>query len=114
MLVVAAAGAGKTTAVTQYVADAGRPVAWLSLDGGDCRQGRFVTYLAAALEHPRSRARRRRARAAGGRAAAGRLRGMLAEGLPAGSIVVLDDVHEIEAGASALRALRAFLRFVPA
>lgn len=113
VLVVAAAGAGKTTAVTQYVADAGRPVAWLSLDGGDCRQGRFVTYLAAALEHldPAHGADVLELLEDG--LPPDDCAAMLAEGLPAGSIVVLDDVHEIEAGASALRALRAFLRFVP-
>lgn len=113
VLVVAAAGAGKTTAVAQYVADTSRPVAWLSLDARDRRQARFVSYLGAALERldpvhgadvlelledglpPEDCA------------------AMLAEGLPSGSMVVLDDVHEIEAGASALRALREFLRFLP-
>ena len=38
---------------------------------------------------------------------------MLAEGLPPRALVVLDDVHEVEAGTGALRALRAFLRFLP-
>ena len=40
---ISAPGSGKTTAVTQHVAAAGGPVAWLTLDEGDRRPGRRVT-----------------------------------------------------------------------
>ncbi|MCW5880949.1 MAG: LuxR family transcriptional regulator [Anaerolineae bacterium] len=49
-LVSAPAGFGKTTLVSEWVASAERPVAWLSLDGGDNDPARFLAYLVAALQ----------------------------------------------------------------
>jgi LuxR family maltose regulon positive regulatory protein len=49
-LVSAPAGFGKTTLLSEWVADCGRPVAWLSLDEGDNDPVRFFTYLVAALQ----------------------------------------------------------------
>ena len=49
-LVSAAAGFGKTTLVSEWVAGCGRPVAWLSLDEGDNDPARFLAYLIAALQ----------------------------------------------------------------
>ncbi|MHB1319218.1 MAG: LuxR C-terminal-related transcriptional regulator [Anaerolineae bacterium] len=49
-LVSAAAGFGKTTLVSAWVAGCGRPVAWLSLDSGDSDPARFLTYFVAALQ----------------------------------------------------------------
>lgn len=49
-LVSAPAGFGKTTLVSQWVAQADRPAAWLSLDGGDNDPTRFLAYLVAALQ----------------------------------------------------------------
>src|SRR4030043_111397 len=49
-LISAAAGFGKTTLVSEWVAGCGRPVAWLSLDKGDSDPTRFLTYLVAALQ----------------------------------------------------------------
>ena len=48
-LIAAPAGFGKTTLVSQWLADCGRPTAWLSLDEGDSDPTRFLTYLVAAL-----------------------------------------------------------------
>ena len=48
-LVSAPAGFGKTTLVSEWIAQRGRPTAWLSLDEGDNDPARFVTYLIAAL-----------------------------------------------------------------
>lgn len=48
-LVSASAGSGKTTLVSEWVAGAGRPVAWLSLDEGDSDPARFLAYVIAAL-----------------------------------------------------------------
>lgn len=49
-LVSAPAGFGKTTLVSAWVSDCGRPVAWLSLDAGDNDPTRFLTYLTAAVQ----------------------------------------------------------------
>jgi LuxR family maltose regulon positive regulatory protein len=49
-LISASAGFGKTTLVSEWVADCGRPVAWLSLDEGDNDPVRFISYLVAALQ----------------------------------------------------------------
>src|SRR5579863_5169098 len=49
ILISAPAGFGKTTLVSEWLADCGRPAAWLSLDEGDNDPTRFLTYLVAAL-----------------------------------------------------------------
>ncbi len=49
-LISAPAGFGKTTLVSEWVADCERPAAWLSLDEGDSDTARFLTYLIAALQ----------------------------------------------------------------
>src|SRR5207247_57882 len=41
---------GKTTLLSAWLADCGRPAAWLSLDEGDSDPSRFLTYLVAALQ----------------------------------------------------------------
>ena len=48
-LISAPAGFGKSSLVGEWLADCGRPVAWLSLDAGDSDSARFLTYLVAAL-----------------------------------------------------------------
>jgi LuxR family maltose regulon positive regulatory protein len=49
-LISAPAGFGKTTLVSEWVADGERPAAWLSLDEGDNQSVRFLSYLIAALQ----------------------------------------------------------------
>ncbi|MGD9029170.1 MAG: AAA family ATPase, partial [Anaerolineae bacterium] len=49
-LVSAPAGYGKTTLLAEWVAQAGQPVAWLSLEESENDPARFLAYLAAALE----------------------------------------------------------------
>jgi LuxR family transcriptional regulator, maltose regulon positive regulatory protein len=49
-LISAAAGFGKTTLVSEWIAACGKPVAWLSLDEGDSDPLRFISYLIAALQ----------------------------------------------------------------
>ena len=49
-LISAPAGFGKTTLVSEWIADCGRPVAWLSLDEGDNDPTRFLRYLITALQ----------------------------------------------------------------
>ena len=50
MLVSAPAGFGKTTLLSQWLAESGRPVAWLSLEPEDNDPTRFLSYLIAALQ----------------------------------------------------------------
>ena len=49
-IISASAGFGKTTLLSAWVADCGRPVAWLSLDESDSDLSRFLTYVIAALQ----------------------------------------------------------------
>jgi LuxR family maltose regulon positive regulatory protein len=49
-LVSAPAGFGKTTLVSEWLEQLGRPSAWLSLDEGDNDPARFLAYLGAALQ----------------------------------------------------------------
>ncbi len=49
-IISAAAGFGKTTLVSEWVAGCERPVAWLSLDEGDNDPARFLAYLVAAVQ----------------------------------------------------------------
>jgi LuxR family transcriptional regulator, maltose regulon positive regulatory protein len=49
-LISASAGFGKTTLVSDWIADCARPVAWLSLDERDNDPVRFISYLVSALQ----------------------------------------------------------------
>src|ERR671925_2044096 len=49
-LISAPAGFGKTTLVTEWIANCGRPVAWLSLDEEDSDPTRFLIYITSALQ----------------------------------------------------------------
>src|SRR4028118_250553 len=49
-LISAPAGFGKTTLLSEWLADCQRPAAWLSLDEGDRDPTRFLAYLVAALQ----------------------------------------------------------------
>lgn len=52
-LVVAPAGAGKTTLAVQWLSKTARPVAWLSLDARDNDPARFVSYVVGAVQRLR-------------------------------------------------------------
>lgn len=49
-LITAPAGFGKTTLLASYISSLRMPVAWISLDKDDNLEGRFLTYLVAALQ----------------------------------------------------------------
>ncbi|SFJ59702.1 regulatory protein, luxR family [Paenibacillus sp. UNC496MF] len=49
-LIAAPAGYGKTTLVCEWLADCGRPVAWLSLEEGDNELTRFLTCIISSLQ----------------------------------------------------------------
>jgi LuxR family maltose regulon positive regulatory protein len=53
VLVCAPAGFGKTALLADWARGAGRPVAWLGLDGGDSDPARFWRYAVAALDQAR-------------------------------------------------------------
>src|SRR4029077_15716631 len=53
LLVCAPAGFGKTALLADWARGAGRPVAWLGLDGGDSDPARFWRYAVAALDQAR-------------------------------------------------------------
>ncbi len=107
--VVAPAGSGKTTAVVQYLATRPGPRAWLTLGEADGSPGRLATYLAAAvggidpavpedardmLEHG---------------VAPADCAALMAERLPPGAALVIDDVHLVESRPPALAVLRALV-----
>jgi len=48
-LISASAGSGKTTTLTEWIAQNNRPTAWISLDRGDNDPAFFLTYLISAL-----------------------------------------------------------------
>lgn len=50
VIVSASAGFGKTTIVSQWLAETGLPAAWISLDSGDSDLPRFLDYFVAALQ----------------------------------------------------------------
>ncbi|MCB0027334.1 MAG: NACHT domain-containing protein, partial [Anaerolineales bacterium] len=49
-LISAPAGFGKTTLVSEWIAEEGWPTAWLSIDESDADPIRFLTYFVAALQ----------------------------------------------------------------
>jgi LuxR family maltose regulon positive regulatory protein len=49
-LISASAGFGKTTLVSEWIGNCGRPAVWLSLDESDNDPLRFISYLAAGLQ----------------------------------------------------------------
>ena len=107
--VVASAGSGKTTAVVQFVASRPGLRAWLTLGEADGSPGRFVTYLAAAIGSIEEEAPARTRELLAGGVPPADCAAILAENLPAGATVVIDDLHHIEDRPSVLQVLRAFL-----
>lgn len=110
VLVVAAPGAGKTTAVAQYVAATDRPVAWLTLDESDTQPGRFVTYLAHAIGTTQPELARTVIVMLRDGLAATECAAILSECIAPRSIVVLDDLHHLTGEDAVLRVLRGFVR----
>ncbi len=125
-LVSAPAGFGKTTLISEWVADCPRPTAWLSLDERDSDPVRFLTYLVAALQ-TLPQAAEAPADAPGLGAGALRmlespqppsaeavLTALLNEiaARPAPFLLVLDDFHLVEAG-PVDEALRFLLEHLP-
>jgi DNA-binding SARP family transcriptional activator len=111
--VVASAGSGKTTAVVQFLARRPGPRAWLTLGDADGSPGRVVSYLAAAAGavDPGEPARTAGMLARG--ASPADCAAMLAERLPPGTTLVLDDLHVVAARPPVLAVLRAAVEALP-
>lgn len=107
-IMVAPAGFGKTTLLTQWVEQAGRPVAWLSLDAQDNAPVRFMEYVIGALAtiDPDLDSRVRRRAATHGEAGVRELQQALLYEIAHADppwILVLDDYHVLtHAGIHAL------------
>nr|WP_240974901.1 hypothetical protein [Arthrobacter sp. SF27] len=113
--VTATAGAGKTTAVVQAVAELDRPLAWLTLDGTDSAPGRLLVYLEAAIsgEAPQVRGLVNGVLAAGvGHAETA---GLLADATADTPLVlVLDGLEHLAGAGDALSLLGTLVRYAPA
>jgi LuxR family transcriptional regulator, maltose regulon positive regulatory protein len=102
-LVCAPAGFGKTSLLGDWARHSQRPVAWLSLDGGDSDPARFWRYVAAALDGPRPGVGQRvdallQSAQPPPEAAVTALVNELVQG-PEEVVLVLDDYHLVEAPA---------------
>lgn len=111
----ATAGSGKTTAVVTAIADAGLPVAWLTVDRMDTSPGRLLVYVQAALQAVVPELRdvvsdsMRRGASVLDTAA------FLAEALNGHELVfVVDDTEKIAASAEACEVLDTFILNLPA
>ncbi|WP_433306576.1 LuxR C-terminal-related transcriptional regulator [Actinoplanes sp. CA-030573] len=115
-LVCAGAGWGKTMAVSAWARTRRTPVAWLSLDRHDNDPQIFWAYVLAALRVAGALSPANPLAALGSvpadeRERTGRLQAGLAE-VPAGTVLVLDDIHEID-DAGVLRELAELLHRLP-
>lgn len=113
--VCAAAGAGKSTAVTAAFETIHRPLAWLTLDGTEAAAGRLLLYLEAAVSPhaPEADGAATDALAAG--LPVGEAAGLLAESLHgSGLVLVCDNVERVVHSPGAVTALSALVRYVPA
>ena len=114
VMVCAAAGAGKSTAVASALNGQGRPVAWVSLDGAESAAGRLLLYLEAAVapHAPEADGAATDALAAG--LPISEAAGLLAESLYGSEVVlVCDNVERVTSSAPALATLSALTRFMP-
>lgn len=110
--VVASAGSGKTTAVVQFIASRPGPQAWLTLGEADGSPGRFLTYLAAAMGGMDPGAPEQVQAMLARRVAPADCAALLAESMPAGSTLVVDDLHLVESRPPVLTVLRALLEAI--
>ncbi|WP_040829516.1 BTAD domain-containing putative transcriptional regulator [Nocardia jiangxiensis] len=113
--VCAAAGAGKTTAVVQTVHESALSVVWLTLDESERSPGRFLIYLASALDRQVSECRDTIGEALRQGASHSEAAGLLAQSIGLRKlIVVFDELEHLSCGPSkAWTVLAAFIRHAP-
>src|SRR5438552_684159 len=118
VLLVAAAGYGKSTLAATYARDSGGAVVWLSLQPTDRDSRRLFARLAdafaAGFDDPASVAELRRGLRDGAEGV-GLARLLLAdlEGAPAGFILVLDDFHLVGEAEEVINAVDVLIRDLP-
>ena len=114
LIVCAAAGAGKTTAVRAALIDDPR-VAWLTLDAADAAPGRLLTYLGAALAPFAPDLPELAKGAMSANAQPGEVAGLLVERLADtdGATIVLDQVDRISSEVRAMEVVEGLTRFAP-
>jgi LuxR family maltose regulon positive regulatory protein len=120
-LVVAPAGYGKTTLLTDFAAVAPFPVAWLTLDPADRDPYSFLEYLVAALRQPFPAFGRNTLRRLAGThniharsaAVARELAWEVAATIPSRFLLILDDLQKVNESVAVTGFLDDFLRFLP-
>ncbi|NEA67053.1 BTAD domain-containing putative transcriptional regulator [Streptomyces sp. SID12488] len=114
VLVLATAGAGKTTAISQATARLPHPVAWLSVDATDARPGRLLAYLEDALAQHAPAAHQVATRALRAGIQHTESAGLLAESLRGHTLVlVLDNLERLGVSGEGWEALGSFLHYLP-
>ena len=114
VLVLATAGAGKTTAVVEATRLLDRQLAWLTVDRTDVAPGRLVVYLEAALAEqlPELRGVATRALAAGIPHA--EAAGLLADAVGDSRLLfVVDELERLEEAGEAWAVIETFVRYAP-
>jgi ATP/maltotriose-dependent transcriptional regulator MalT len=114
VMVMASAGAGKTTAVLQAARRTGRPLAWLSADSTDADTGHLLVYLEAALasQVPEVEGVATAAMSAG--LPHIEVAALLAEEIgDVPLLLIVDDLERVASARSALDVLSNFARFMP-
>ncbi|NEC88442.1 BTAD domain-containing putative transcriptional regulator [Streptomyces sp. SID12501] len=114
VLVLATAGAGKTTAISQATAHLPHPVAWLSVDATDAQPGRLLAYLEDALAQHAPAAHQVATRALRAGIQHTESAGLLAESLRGHALVlVLDNLERLGVSGEGWEALGSFLHYLP-
>lgn len=116
LVVAAAAGAGKTTAVLEAVRARGAEPAWLTVDSSDATPGRLIAYLEAALRRREPSIGRQGTEALGEGLTHAEVAGLLADTfLDRGAelILVLDDLERLADSTDAWMVISSFLRHAP-
>jgi LuxR family transcriptional regulator, maltose regulon positive regulatory protein len=117
-LLVAPAGAGKTSLVAGWVSETSHPTAWLSLDEGDRDAAHLWRGLLAALETLVPTCGDRARAALGGVRGVSHAVALLLDDLDQGShpqsVLVLDDVHIVDEDTVTVESLALFLAHLPA
>ncbi len=108
-VVTGAAGSGKTTAVAQYVRLEAGDCAWLTVDEAERSPSRLIAYLSAAIEPVAPSLSMRVDEFLADGLAPLDCAALLAEGLPAGMVLVMDDVHAVETRGSVIALLAALV-----
>ena len=117
ILVTAAAGSGKTTAVAAALRRSKRPAAWLTVDRPDQAAGRLITYLEASLERQRGTSLDVASSALAAGIPHAEAAGLLAESIGSATdqpvVIVLDELERLAEAADAWNVVEAVLRYAP-